>query len=124
MENQKSFSSRISAVRSVPMCALHAWDTEQSTLTKGERTMALEVDTVTGPAYWACALINDDASSLDEHENALCDAWAEWLAKDGWYVVDVVEDSERFTSSYNIYSRDFSGPTGGDVVDYVVHKQV
>ena len=81
----------------------------------------MEQSTVTLPSYWACALINGDASGLEDDEAARCDAAAAALAADGWEIVDTVEDSERFTWSYDLYDPD-AGVRGGDVMDYVVLK--
>lgn len=87
--------------------------------------MAIETDTVTLPAYWASAIVNGDYSSFTLHddggdaETAACDSALEALADDGWRVVSTVEDSERFTWSFDLYGGTASG---GDVCDYVVHR--
>lgn len=72
---------------------------------------------VTGPAYWACALINGDHTGMSDAEDKLCAAWLVNELEPLEEVVDVVEDSERFTWSYRLYGGDAAG---GDVCDYVV----
>lgn len=86
--------------------------------------MTIEVDTVTLPAFWACALINADTSGMTDEEEAHMNAYMETIEADGWYVVDVVRDEDgnsepRFTWSYNLYGGDAKG---GDVIDYVMHR--
>jgi hypothetical protein len=89
-----------------------------------EEAAGPEVDTVTGPSYWASYLINGDDSSLDPEEKAHADRWIEKLKP--YYVVDVERDEDgdgsdpRFTWSYGLHSG--TDTNGGDVVDYVVHK--
>lgn len=84
----------------------------------------IEVTEVTAPAYWASYLVNGDSSGIDENEKALCDAWK--AQQKPWYVVDIARDEDgeaqesRFTWSYALYGGDCSG---GDVVDYVLHKE-
>jgi len=84
--------------------------------------MTIEVDTVTLPSYWASALVNGDYSSLTTLETARLEAELAKLAP--WYVVDVARDDNgeayepRFTS---LYDPD-SGFTGGEVMDYVIHR--
>ena len=94
--------------------------------------MRLEVGTVTGPAYWASALINGDDSSFDimdeddaRREREALHAWVDDLTRDGWYVVDVARDEDggpeepSFSWLYGLYGGTASG---GDVLDYVVHR--
>jgi hypothetical protein len=89
--------------------------------------MSIEVMTVTLPAYWASALINGDASGMDDEEEVLMNAACEALTADGWYIVDVARDDEGeacepwFSWSYRLYGGDASG---GDVLDYIAHRQV
>ncbi len=78
----------------------------------------IESDTFTGVAYWASYLINGDSSGMGDSEIALCDAWHDSLSP--WYVVGIVDDSERFTWSGKLYGADCDGVT---VCDYIVHKQ-
>ena len=86
--------------------------------------MAIEVDTVTLPAYWASALVNGDYSGLDDDEAARCEAAEKALAKDGWSVVSTADDDEpRFTWSYGLYDPG-AEVSGGDVLDYTVLKAV
>ena len=88
--------------------------------------MALKVDTMTAPAFWACALINADLSGMSNAEVAAMEATLAPLEADGWYVVDVVRnadgeaDEPRFSNCYDMYGGD---ARGGDVLDYVLHKQ-
>jgi len=89
--------------------------------------MSIEIDEVTGPAYWASALVNGDFSSLDDDEESALLEWCDRLERDGWYVVDVARDEEgemiepRFIWRYDLYG---GTARGGDVCDYVVHRQV
>ena len=86
--------------------------------------MTLEVDEITLPAFLACALINGDESGLEESdERVLARVYA--MLGD-WEVVSVAEDSvtgetqeARFTWEYRRYGGDASG---GDVLDYVIHR--
>lgn len=89
--------------------------------------MAIETDTVTLPAAWACALINGDYTGFDyngadEAEAQRCEAAEAALAADGWSIVDCA-DEPRFTNMYRLYDAgaDF---TGGDVLDYTVLRAV
>jgi hypothetical protein len=85
--------------------------------------MTIAVTTATAPAYWASYLVNGDASGLEDREQASADRW---IAKQApWYVVDVARDGDneqeaRFTWSYQLYGGDAKG---GDVLDYVMHRQ-
>ena len=74
----------------------------------------MKADIVTAPVYWASYLINGDPSSLDDEEIALCDAYFDGLGD----VVDVSEESERFTWSYDLYGD--PRYRGGTVADYTV----
>lgn len=82
----------------------------------------IDVDTVTGPARWATYLVNGDESGFDfwgtasaggDEDPDLVEARAfeHKLSRNGWRVVDVVEDSERI-DGYQ------------EVVDYVIHRAV
>jgi hypothetical protein len=82
-------------------------------------TMAIETDTVTLPAYWACGLINGDVTGMTDDEIARMSSAVDKLLGDGWEVVSMAEDSERFTWSYRLYDP-LSDVEGGDVADYVV----
>jgi len=85
----------------------------------------IEVDEVIGPSEWACALINGDASGLADGEEAIMDRWIAKLAEGGWYVVSTKDDEEPwFTWNYRLYSGESAGPSGGDVLTYVVHRVV
>ena len=80
--------------------------------------MTIQVDTVTGAAHWASALINGDESGLEDSERALLDAWQAKI--EPWCVVSLVDDSERFTWSYDLHTGDTC--RGGSVCDYIVHR--
>lgn len=79
--------------------------------------MTIEVDTITGPAFLACALINGDTSGLDETDLRVLQAFETMIAP--WRVVDATDDEPRFTWSFELYG---GNTAGGDVVDYIVHK--
>jgi Ca2+-binding RTX toxin-like protein len=81
----------------------------------------IEVDTITLPSYWASALINGDYSGLNDGEAQRCKAEVDFLAGAKSYVVSDVEDSQRFTWHYNLYDPE-AGVSGGEVMDYVIHK--
>lgn len=87
--------------------------------------MTIEVDTVTLPAAWACALVNGDETGLTEGEAAHMRTALRVKLEGGWRVVDVVRDDEgdgveaRFTWHYRLHGGDAEG---GDVLDYVVHR--
>jgi hypothetical protein len=83
--------------------------------------MTIEVDVLTLPAHWACALINDDRTGMTDEEEALMDAYMAPIEARGWYVVSVADDEPWFTNQYHLYGGDAGG---GEVVDYVLHKQV
>jgi hypothetical protein len=83
-----------------------------------------QADTITLPAYWASALINDDYSGLEDHdpaEAARCRAVVADLAADGWYVGCDVDDTERFTWYYRLYDPG-AECDGGNVLDYTILK--
>lgn len=79
--------------------------------------MAIEATTSAAPSYWACYFINGDCSHMTDAEIAIADAWQH--RQEPWYVVSIVEDSERFTWHYRLHGGDAEG---GDVCDYVLHK--
>lgn len=81
--------------------------------------MAIEVDTVTLPAYWASALVNGDFSGLTPAERDALHASLASLQARGWYVVSTTEDDSRFTWSFRLYG---GTADGGDVLDYIVHR--
>lgn len=86
----------------------------------------IEVDTMTAPDFWASVLVNGDKSGMNDEEIAAINAYLAPLEADGWYVVDVVRDDDgeavepSFTWSYDLYG---GTARGGDVVDYVIHRQ-
>ena len=88
--------------------------------------MAMETDTITLPAAWACALINGDYTGFDysgnDAEAARCEAAEAALAAEGWSIVDCAGEA-RFTNSYRLYDAgaDFDG---GDVLDYTILRAV
>lgn len=89
--------------------------------------MTLETDTVTAPAYWASALVNGDLSGMEDEEIAAMEAYFGPLKAEGWYVVGVVRDEDGegqepwFTWSFDLYG---GTAKGGDILDYVIHRQV
>ena len=92
--------------------------------------LPIELSEVTLPAYYASAFINGDFSGIEtEEEVAHVQSIIDSLASDGWAIVDVKRDEEgngeepRFTWCYQLYNA-FGNASGGDVLDYVVHKQV
>lgn len=85
--------------------------------------MVIEVTLITGPAYWASALVNGDTSGMDEEEITLMNAWLEHHKP--WYIVDVARDlngegiEPRFTWFYSLYG---GTAKGGVILDYVAYK--
>jgi hypothetical protein len=63
------------------------------------------------PMYWACYLINGDASGLEDGEQSTIDAWIE-TENSPWFV-DVGE-------SFFAWGNDATN-MGGDVCQYVAH---
>lgn len=89
--------------------------------------MTIDVDTITGPAFLASALVNGDESGLDAAGRETLGLFLAGHVPKGWEVVDVARDDEgdgedsRFTWSFDLYGGDCRG---GDVVDYVIHRRV
>lgn len=87
--------------------------------------MAIKCDVVTGPAYWASALVNGDLSGLDVEEIKAMESWLDRIYPA--YVVDIARDESgepmesRFTWHYALHSG--TRFAGGDVVDYVTHER-
>lgn len=77
----------------------------------------IHAEVETGPAAWASYLINGDASSMSPEDLEACDAWQKKI--EPWYVVSTEEGEPRFTWSYRLYG---GTANGGDVIDYIVHK--
>lgn len=83
--------------------------------------MAIEVDTVEMPVYWASALVNGDLSGLDPEDRAACRAETRALADDGWFVVVSADGDEFFSWSTTLPSgADFAGT----LTSYTVHRVV
>jgi hypothetical protein len=90
--------------------------------------MAIETATTTAPAHWAPYVINADASGFDysstpsnkagDKDKDACDAWLASLGD--WYVVSC--EGEPYFAHTHDASR-FS-PLAGDVLEYVLHRQV
>lgn len=72
---------------------------------------------ITAPDYWACYFINGDATGMTDEEIKNADFFIE--QNDIISVIDVVENSERFTWSYDLYDTR-ACVSGGTVVDYIV----
>lgn len=77
----------------------------------------IKVETFTGLAHWASYFVNGDDSGMEPDEITLADKWAESIAP--FVPVYIVEDSERFTWSADLYGADCSGAT---VCDYICHS--
>ncbi|MBH0113227.1 hypothetical protein I5E68_09740 [Novosphingobium sp. YJ-S2-02] len=74
------------------------------------------VSEATGPAAWVGYFINGDADGLEPEELAAADAWLQRHAPAR--PVSTVDDSERFSWSYNVHG---GTAQGGTVCDYVLH---
>lgn len=89
--------------------------------------MSIEVDYVTLPAHWASALVNGDFSGMDDDETARMALEVSELARSGFCVVDVARNADGepqgswFSWSFASYG---GGCAGGDLCEYVVHRQV
>lgn len=84
----------------------------------------METTTVTLPAYWCTALINNDYSGLDDQdpaEAARCRAVAAEYARDGWDFVDC-EDEAHFTWNYDLYDHG-ADCRGGEVLEYTIIRR-
>lgn len=82
--------------------------------------MSIDVDTITGPAFLASALVNGDKSGLNEKDLQVLQNFLQNHVPEGWSVVSTVDDQEpRFTWYYPLYGGDAQG---GDVIDYVIHR--
>ena len=77
----------------------------------------IEVTTATAPAHWACYLVNDDASGMEEGDILQCDAWVKRLAVDGWRVVSC-EGEPWFA-----HSCDAGWRFNGAIAEYVLHRE-
>jgi len=72
-------------------------------------------ETITAPALFASALINNDRSGLSGEESNALDLW---LDREGIKGADFVGVGEpRFTWSFDLYCREL-GCRGGEVADY------
>jgi hypothetical protein len=77
----------------------------------------MTIRTITGPAYWASALVNGDYSGLTAEETVACNKWLARELQRGESIVSTVDGAEpRFTWSFRLYGGDAEG---GDVLDYV-----
>lgn len=89
---------------------------------------AWEVMTVTAPASWATALVNNDWSGLETEpeDAAACRAWMAEQAEDGWRVIDTARDEDGegeeawFSSSADLYGSPWSG---ADLLRYVRQRR-
>jgi hypothetical protein len=79
----------------------------------------ITVRTLTGPVYWASALINGDYSGLSTEEAARCDAWLKSELEPGESIVSTTPDDAegRFTWSFDLHGGECAG---GEVIDYTV----
>jgi hypothetical protein len=78
--------------------------------------MSNAVRTLTGPVYWASALVNGDQSSLTADEVTRMNAWLERELQPGESIVSTHAEP-RFTWSFRLYGGECDG---GEVIDYVV----
>lgn len=82
----------------------------------------IETDTITLPAYWASAIINDDWTGIsDDAEAERCRRQIDQLAMDGWRIVST-EGEAYFTWSYKVHDPG-ADCTGGEVIDYVIYRE-
>lgn len=78
--------------------------------------MQMNICEVTGPAYWASALVNGDQGGLTVEEVIQINAWRK---REGIKcVLGTKEDSERFTWAYRLYAPECDCD-GGAVLDYI-----
>jgi hypothetical protein len=81
---------------------------------------------LTGPAYWASAIINGDRSGLEPDERQRLDAWLARELGPNDDIVDVARDDEgqgldpRFTWDFDLHGGECRG---GEVIDYIVHTR-
>ena len=84
--------------------------------------MPMEIMTITAPAYWASALINNDYSGMDMDETAALHTYLDPTFEEGWSIVSTAEDEDgepreaRFTWAFDLYG---GTARGGDVIDYI-----
>lgn len=81
--------------------------------------MAIDVDTITLPDFWACALVNGDTSGMTAAEVSAMNTYLAAALDGGWHVVATTDDEPRFTSRYRLYGGDADA---GTVCDYVILK--
>jgi hypothetical protein len=74
--------------------------------------MSLDTIEVTAPSAWASYLINDDASGLDDQEQAQCDAWVASLAPHT-YAIDCADAGFRWRHDAHAFC-----PLGADCQRY------
>ncbi len=80
------------------------------------RRSRIEVVEVEGPAFLACALINDDTSGHTDEDDALLDAFCAYLG--GLHVVSTKDDEEPYFATIYMGGQRFAG----DVVTYICHR--
>jgi hypothetical protein len=84
--------------------------------------MAIQVETITAPVYWACALINGDESGFDYDNDATdkadYDEFCAYLEAEGLHIVST-EGESYFTWQGTLHHSSYSGV---EVIDYVAHK--
>ena len=79
--------------------------------------MVIKVETITGPAHLASALINGDTSGLDESGEADLAHFLDYI--EGYSIVSTTEDEPWFTWSFELHG---GRNKGGMVIDYIAHK--
>lgn len=85
-----------------------------------EEMQGPQAETITLPANWASALVNDDFSGLDDEESDQCQMMMHELAQHGYQVVDAAGEP-YYTNNYQTHNP-HSQYRGGEVMDYIVHK--
>lgn len=76
-------------------------------------TMSVEVIRYRLPVYWACALINDDYTGLEDKE---CEKIKRFLEIAEGYPVDVDWETQGF------YHCNDAGTLPGECADFIFHK--
>lgn len=76
-------------------------------------------DTVAGPAHWASYLVNGDASGLEPHDRAMCDAWQASL---DLRIVGIVDAEPWFTWAAKVYCPQLD-TNGCAMLEYVCEKR-
>jgi hypothetical protein len=81
--------------------------------------MAIEVATITLPAFLADALVHGDLGRLDDTGLRIYASVVDHLDEGGWYVVDVARDDDGKSQHFRL---NFGTSGSIDVQDYVIHR--